>query len=137
YPGRISLPGVDNGSREIEGKRRRVSTVSPHRTQRNRRVGSSLCGTGIDGRDLSRPREVIKIGGAVILNDLIGDALARLLNCVNQQIRVGLNRGCVDEPEKGSELFVRTHCDQIPTCFNPIAEHSYLNRREWHFAEYS
>src|SRR5262245_5042279 len=140
FPGRISLPGIDNGSGEIEGKRRRLPTSVGLKIwqlpMRNRWIGSSLCGAGIEGRDLSRLHERIKVGGAMILNSLIDDAGAGLPGGVDLQIGVGTNRRGVSESEERSEFFVRTHGDQLSTTKNnPRNKHFRLRRGKLHFAE--
>ena len=118
-PRRVSLPGVDDGAREVVRERRGLSACGADRSQRDRRIVRSRRRIRVEGRDACRAVEGVAIGPAVELNGLAGDANSRAGARVHLQIRVRERRARAADAEQLGELRVGMHRNQLAASVHP------------------
>ncbi len=135
-PGRIPLPRIHNGTRQIERERRRLTTTRANRPQRHGRTRGRSRRIRIQSRDRRRPTQRIPVSSPVKLNRASHDPRPRRRTRIHLQVRIRKRRPRIRQPEQPRQLLVRPHRNQVPARAHPTTQRGHLPRTQRHIPQH-
>ena len=133
-PGRSALARVDDGLRQVERERRRLTAGGTDGAERDRRVDARARRSLVEGRDRGRAGEPVPGRRAVEL-DAVGDDACTGRARRELEVLVFADTPRSRDAEQAEELRVGPHGDQVAAGGDPACESRHLRARERRLAE--